>query len=464
MKNKLVFVGLFLFSSIAFAADKVAKENLSARTQSLEKQVRLLQSQVDSIKKTNSADNLDLLVEMYAHGPAVVTSPALGVRRSAEDGNDIMVKMFSINEDLVLLKTRQKMDKYAKANGLTIPERPIIALSGGVEGQVTSTNSDNFTGSRKSDVNLSWAEFDMVGEVSPWATASMIISYDGAKLGNAPRVKNSRLKIDRGFLTIGQLNKFPMYFTIGQVYAPFGSFSSRMIMDQVTKSLGRVKDRMIILGYSKNGLYAQTYGLSGETKVAADNKNIFRHSGFNAGFDYAKDNIQFKIGGSIIGNLAESEGMQSVFGSSKGVENIHNQICGVDGRIKFGYEPFTISAEYIGATKRFDAADLAFNGAGAKPQAMTVEAAVEFEIMGKPNGLSVSYGQTWQALALGLPRQTLSAEYDIAMFKNTVFGLEYRHNINYGWNDAASAAGGLIKNSVSDRHSNVVVAQIGVYF
>ena len=107
MKNKFipVFFATALFSSMAvFAADddvvvkkavsKKSVNSLAARTNALEDQIRILKSQIghmqgrdDKVKKdvSDMSDDSQLqtrsLLEMYAHGPAVVTSPAFGVRR-----------------------------------------------------------------------------------------------------------------------------------------------------------------------------------------------------------------------------------------------------------------------------------------------------------------------------------------------------------------------------------------------
>lgn len=466
-----------VFATTATNKGDVSKgdgKNLSARTHSLEKQVQALQYQLNSLKpqhvnvgkEKNKVKEYgsNSLVEMYAHGPAVVTSPALGVRRSLDDASDLMVKWSSMNEDLVILKTRQKMDNYAIENGIQIPERPVIALSGYVEGQLAHKSND-----KKYDIDLSGAELDIIGEAAPWATGTMISTYDSAASPDGKNISNSKLRIDRAFLTIGQLNKFPVYLTIGQIFAPFGSYSSHMINDPSTKVLGRTKDRMIILGYSQGGFSAQAYGFSGDTHVGPK-KNTFDHAGFNADYGYSKDKFQVKVGASIIGNLAESDDMQkNVFASkdSKDTsENITSRVCGLDGRIKLGYAPFALFAEYVGAAKRFDYNDLGFNGVGAKPQAINIEGSVEFEIKGKPNNFAVGYGQTWQALALNLPRNTFFAEYDIAIFKNAIIGIEYKHDINYGAKDKGSS--NALKQSevpvIGGRHSNTVTASLGVYF
>ncbi|MDR1057123.1 MAG: LbtU family siderophore porin [Coxiellaceae bacterium] len=476
MKSKFLFIVFLVafFSNVVFATPAsskkiLSKENinqLKTRTLFLEKQVRSLQYEIDNIKSSDKYinSNLDLLVEMYAHGPAVVTSPALGVRRSAEDARDLMVNLPSINEDLVLLNIRKKMDNYVRENNIAIPERPIIALSGVVEGLANVKH--NYNRNEKADINLLSAELDVVGEAGSWATAAMIISYEdekGTVFGT--RVNGSRLKINLGFVTIGQLNKFPLYFTIGQVFAPFGSFGSYMITYPATKTLGRFKDRMVVVGLDWKGLSAQVYGFPGEAKMA-DSHNVLGHTGFNIAFERLVNKFKFNVGGSVIGNLAESNGMQDkIFANTNyGSNTVQKRVCGVDGRLKITYnDMFMISTEYVGAAEKFNQTDLSFNGRGAKPQALHTEAAIDFLIKGKPNAIAVGYGHTWEALALEVPKDYFFAEYNVSLVKSTILSFEYRHDINYNWNDIAMGSKN-IASSIDGRHRNIFSASLGIYF
>ncbi|CAL7959503.1 conserved exported hypothetical protein [Gammaproteobacteria bacterium] len=524
MKSKFIFIFFTtaLFSSISvFAADSdvIAKKSVSkksvgsltARANALEDQVRILKSQIgqmqgkdDKVKKEVSVISDDSpfqthsLLEMYAHGPAVVTSPAFGVRRPDDNYSNLMSRLPSMNEDLVLLGLRQKMDNYANEKGIPIPSRPIIALSGGVEGQVAFNSNDGYTSTSKSDINLSMAEIDVIAEAGSWATAAMIINYedkkDTASVDSVTRWNNSRIRLDRGWVTFGQLNKAPAYFTIGQVFAPFGNYSSNMVTTPSTQILGRVKDRMVVLGYNQFGVYGQAYTYAGETKPTSS--EIIKHCGFNLGYRFDHENFAMDVGAGVLGNLAESQGMQqNIFGLSstypspntnfKGGETIVSRVYGLNGHAKATfYDMVTLIAEYVGASKSFDPIDLTFNGHGAKPQALNIEGSAAFKVMGKPSTVFAGYGMTSQALALGVPKESFFAGCTMNIVKYTLASLEYRHDIGYGsdssssspisgtsskdrfvsYNSFASSAGAATVPAPARRHNNKVTAVIGVYF
>lgn len=511
MKNKIIpaLIATALFGSITtFAADsydatkgqfsKKSVSSLAARTNELESQIRILKNQIDQIQNKdqsksksdndlsdNSNNQLYSLVEMYAHGPAVVTSPAFGIRSSDEGvADNLMVNLSSINEDMVLLELRKKLDNYATEKGISIPYRPIIVLSGGVEGQVLYDNNNNYTKNSKTDVNLSRAELDVIAEAGPWTTASMIINYEDKRDTNysntVARSNHSRIRLDRGFLTIGQLNKFPIYATIGQMYASFGKYASYMVTTPPTQILGRVKDRMLTIGYNQFGVYAQIYGMSGETQSKTGSE-IIKHSGFDLGYKlFEHDNFVMDLGAGVLGCLAESEGMQNnVFGkkvSSSGTnpsggEIITSRVMGINGHIEVDfYNAYTVLAEYIGASKAYDVTDLAFNGHGARPQAFDIQGAYRFKVINRPSTIFAGFSLTEQALALDVPKQSFFAGYTMSIIKNTLASIEYRHDINYSLGDTSTSnntsIGGTrnISATVTGRQNNTVTLQLGVYF
>lgn len=451
----------------------------SNRPSKLERDVRYLKAQVAELQdaKEKGKSMLGELAEVYAHGPAVVTSPAFGVRRSAEDASDLMVSLSSMNEDLQILNIRRKLENYAKCRCIKIPDHPILSISGGLEGQITEIQ--NYTHQDRVDVDLTRAELDFIGEASPWATGTIILSYDNGAgngsgaIGYPNRINNSRLYLSRGFLTIGQLNKFPGYFTLGQIYLPFGRYSSYRLSSPTTQVIGRIRQRAALIGFEYQGLYGQLYGYPGQTHVEGQNE-IENRGGANLGYKYSVDNFSMDVGAGYTGNMAESQGMldngysnPAYFKGFDANRELQDRIPGADAYAKFSLKPFTVLGEFITATERFSPLDMSFDGKGARPAALDVEAAYEFKLFCRPNTFAIGYGQTWEALALNVPKNDFFAEYNISIWKDTIESLEYRHNINYSSSDYATGNNPVVGQqaiTIPGKTSNSVIFQLGIYF
>ena len=473
MKNRFTVavttIILALCGGSAFAADAEngasLLRTLKVRTIILEKQLRELQKEIKTVKK-DGGSGADSLAERFVHGPSVVTSPAMGVRRSADDASDMMVKLSSMNEDLSILRLREKMDNYALEHGLALMERPVISISGGLEAEASYKHREGYSKRRLADLDLSRAEFDVVGFASEWATGVINVAYEDSANNILSRIDNSRFKLDRGFITIGQLSKCPVYLTIGQVFAPFGSYSSYMVTSPSTKLLGRTKDRMAILGYVADNVLGkfslQVYGFAGDTKRVGGN-NFFDHGGANLDYTYTDGGLKMMVGGGVIGSLMESDGVFDAV-VTDGKKEVHRRSHGLSARTKISYGMFNFRAEYVGAGKRFDSRDMTFNGNGTKPQALNFEGAVEFKTYNKPSTFALGYGRTWQALALtDVPKHNFFGAYSISLIKNTILGFEYRHDIDYGTKDISMTFPATPKVGTG-KHRNVVTAQLGVYF
>ena len=504
MKTKLISIAAVaaLVNSVSVFAvnsDQTAKD-LSVRTNALESQVHLLKAQIDQLQtknknqkvkvsaaQDNEQDNkpptqtyedlskeqkLDILLAQAAHRPFIVSSPVFGMRRPDDAYSELMTNLSSMNEDLVLLKLRKKMDNYAKEHGIPFATRPVISLSGGLEAQVDYRSHDKYQPAAQSDISLSKAELDIIVEAGSWTDGAMIISYDDESASytdNISKINNSTLYINRAWITLGKLNKTPFYFTVGQVFAPFGSFSSNMLTSPATKTLGRTKDRMAVFGYSgANGLYAQIYGLDGSTKP--NGGEFIRHTGANIGHRFETENFALNIGAGVLGNLAESEGMQNkLFAVTKLINNpekINSRVFGLDGYLKATFfKKYNLMAEYVGASNNFNSADLMFNGVGAKPQAYSVEGSMLFKTLSKPSSVYAAFGGSAQALALNVAKQYWAAGYTVSPTKYAITTLEYRHDINYEWTDQTSSGARIAPvTSIPGRHNNRVTVQLGLYF
>lgn len=410
----------------------------------------------------------------YIAGTPVVTSPYTG-DRPAFDGSDYIVNISSINRDLRLMEQRRRFYQAYQDIGYPAPKIPIIALSGKAEPVAVFSNPYN--GHSSNDLSLGSSEIDVAAALNHYVEAFFSIAYDDSPPDNGgPRVSNSSFDLNLGFVNIGDPDVTPIYFTAGQLYAPFGKYSSSMVSSPLALTLARTKTRPFILGYKSqgaSGLYAAGYGFMSDT--ASNDSNI---GGVNLGYTFSKPSLSGDIGAGFIGTIADSGGMQATgsapyttfggFGSITNGSEAIGRVPALDIHGNISFARYSLTAEWVSTTRAFTMQDLSFNAQGARPQAGQLEAGVTFIAWDKPASLAASYQWTKEALALNLPEQRMSAVFNISIWKDTVESLEYHHDRDYAagtFANGANAPGQLNANTLgTGKSADTVVAQIGVYF
>lgn len=412
-------------------------------------------------------------VVTYIAGTPVVTSPYLG-DRPAFDGSDYIVNISSINRDIRLMQQRRRMYRAYQSIGYPVPEMPIIAISGKSE-PVGVVNSP-FRGNTSGDITLGSSELDVAAALNRNVEAYISIAYDETPPEVGPRINNSVFNLNMGFVNIGNLDNSPYYFTAGQVYVPFGRYSTSMISSPLTLNLARTKTRPFILGYKSQedtGPFAAIYIYRSDTTLGKSGVG-----GVNLGYNYQYQEINGEIGTSYISSINDAAGMQSTganlgttfggFGSFTNGNEAVRKTQAIDVHGNVAYDRFNIAAEWVGAIQRFRPQDLSFNGRGAKPQAVQTEFGMTFRAFNRPSSIGAGYQWSKDALALNLPQHRFIGVFNISIWKDTVESLEYRHDVDYNLNQFANGAappGSVNATSFgTGRAADTVSAQIGVYF
>ena len=413
-------------------------------------------------------------VVTFIAGTPVVTSPYLGAR-PAYDGSDYIVNISSINRDVRLMEQRRRLYKAYERMGYPIPNMPIVTLSGKIE--PAATINDPYQGQRSGDITLGSGELDVAAALNDKVEGYLALAYDESPPDvGGQRLSNSAIGLNLGFVNIGDLDEYPYYFTAGQIYVPYGRFSSAMVSAPLTMVLARTKARPVILGYKSqadSGPFAAVYGYNGDTTSGGSGVG-----GVNLGYTYALGGVKGEVGGSYISSIDDSGGMQftgstpgttfagfsSITNGSEAVRRI--PAAGVHGTMAF--DRYILTAEWVGTTARFRPQDLSFNGLGAKPQAAQLEAGVTFDAFNKPASIGLGYQWSKETLALNLPQHRLSGVFNISIWKDTVESLEYRHDVDFNVNQYANGAAPINivnANTVgTGRASDTLLLQIGVYF
>ncbi len=416
-------------------------------------------------------------VVSYIAGTPVVTSPYLG-SRPAFDGSDYIVNISSINRDIRLMQQRRRLYRAYHGLGYPLPNKPILAFSGKVE-PVTAVG-DPFLPNNTFDVTLGSSELDLAAILNNTVEAYLSLAYDQSPPDvGGQRLSNSSIDLNMGFVNIGDLDKSPFYFTGGQLYAPFGRFSTAMVSAPLTMVMARTKSRPFILGYKSqrdSGLFAAVYGFRSDTTFG--NSGV---GGVNLGYILDRGDTTTEVGGSFISAINDAGGMQYTgsapsltsgnfggFGSpTNGTENV-KKIPAAGFHLNVTMDSYNLTAEWVGTVAPFRVQDLSMNGRGAQPQAIQLEAGKTFRAFDKPMSVAIDYQWSQDGLALNLPKQRVSTVFNISIWKDTVESLEYRHDFNYGvtqYANGAAPAGILNANTYGKGGaSDTLLAQIGIYF
>jgi hypothetical protein len=445
--------GASVILGLTLPTNVLAKDDLQSQVDQLGKQLAALQKELDSVnsaKKSNVSENfVDSKGSNSYQSAAVTTSPTLGLR-SAHHGQDLVVNFSSQNEDLRLLEQREKYQKQRNIDELS---RPLIELSGVLRGDILYSKA--FDGSRNTDLDLEQAEIDMFVEASRWISGFMSIAYDNGSPSYDVSAMNvgsgyndvswSNIYLKRGFITVGDLSKSPVYGSIGQMYMPFGKYSSWLVSSSLTKKLGKTSGRAIDLGYAKNDFVATAYAMHGDSKKvnqdssASTNTDDINAWGVNVEkkLDLAK-NTKATVGAGYISNLADSEGILSTLeyastlsaleGSASTLSyNVDQYVPAYDVYAKLELpSDWIISAEYIAAQKDIISAGLSapFNDLG-EPKALHVEIDKLAYLGPLPLAIGLGYGKTKDFVYF--PEESYQLAVSTYLWKDTVQSLEYRH-------------------------------------
>ncbi|GEM_PF-315054 len=417
----------------------------------------------------------------------VSTGPYVGVPLQYS-GGDLIINNPSVNQDVALLNLRKNIIERLQNLGLKSEDmHSHLLLSGIVEGQ--AIYKDIGGGPNKTDIDLTNAALDMyILGPSTFTSGLITLQYDnniGAQegsLSNNSRSQNSRFFLDKAFIILGDLTQSPWYGTIGQMYVPFGVYSNTYISSPLTKLMFRTQARAILVGFQQqttNALYGSAYIFKGDSYVGATSR--VSDGGLNLGYRYSKWCFSSDIGGGVLGNIADSQGMQNngngavyvapaspVFGgfgavAGTGNEQIVHRVPAYDAHalLSIGKE-VDLYAEYLTASTRFNPNDLTMKSNGAKPQALDAEATYTFQTT-KPLSVTLGYGFTKDALALDLPAQRWTVALNTSWWRNTLQSLEFRRDRNYA--ESAYATGSTIPAlPESGKIDHVITAQFDIYF
>lgn len=344
--------------------------------------------------------------------------------------------------------SRVKIEKEIRGNEVGAHEESLlgkinerVTLSGVVEMEAAS--AEDFDGNDTNDITLATVELGLDAEITEWMNAHLLLLWE--------EDDTEPMDLDEGTVTLGNLEKFPLYLTAGKMYVPVGAFESNMISDPLTLKLGENSESAAQIGFEASGFYGSFYAFNSDINEIGDDDEI-KSFGADAGYGLENGNMSLDLGVGWINNIASADNLGGYFDDFD-ISDVQDYAAGLTAHLTLGYGPFLVIGEYLGALDAFQVDELAFNGRGAEPSAWNFEVAYTREIKGKETTFAVGLQKTNEALALELPEERILASIGVGIWKNTSLALEYLHDEDYSVADGGTG-----------NDANAATAQLAVEF
>ena len=343
----------------------------------------------------------------FAHGDTVAEAEVVA---STETRN------LSAEERLRILEERQAEIYHTlaekKAAGLASKITDRITISGLIEVEAAAESVDfaDSTSDAASDLVLATAQVGLGVKLTEEVRGNISLLFEEGAFGD----EDTDLEVDEAAIDI---NYAPLFGRFGRLYVPFGVFHSHFISDPLTLALGETRETAALIGYGHDLFSLAAFVFNGDAEKINEEDHI-RDWGASLVITPAEG---IELGGSYLADLADSD--------AELLTEYRRRVGGWSSFATVERGPFGASAEILGATKSFAAADLDADGDGKgdKPLAWNLEVSwalkenVELaaryegsdEFAGQPErqyGVDVSWSP-WEYTTLSL--EYLRGEFDL---------------------------------------------------
>ena len=242
--------------------------------------------------------------------------------------------------------------------------------------------------------------------MNDWTRAELVLAYD---------VDAKKVDVDSATATLGPPDG-PWSLTAGKLTLPFGTYETGMISDPVTLELGETDDVAAVFEVSSGGLSASLFGLHGENEK-------FENFGVSAAYSVETGTWPSALHLSV--SYIHEIRSDSVDDSEAFVE-----LPGIAASATVGSGPASLTGEYVTAV---DARN------GSEPSAWMVEAAFEFEFLGKGAAVAAGYQATQEAAGLDLPESRVLLGLAVELMEGVGLSMEWKRDEAYDSDDKNTA-------------------------
>lgn len=334
------------------------------------------------------------------------------------------VKAQALDKEALKAEIKEELKEELKGEGGTgIQDR--IQLSGLIEfgGAWQDVTYTDGTGLDQSDLALTTVELTAEAEVNDWANVAITLLYEDATFGDETSVD-----LDAAALSVGNTEEFPVYFSAGAIYVPFGAllthFPDDPLMDvPLTLLLGETREKALLLGVEHRGLSLSGYLFNGDMDETGQENHIESY-GLDAHYSCGDEGVyDILVGISYISNIADSDGLEGLL-KDRGVNTIEEYIGGFDIYLHVGYADFFFDVEYMAATDDFKPTELATDGQGAEPAVWNFEFGYNLAWTGNLE-IALKYAGSDESGALGFPKERYGIALNQEIFEGAIVSLAY---------------------------------------
>lgn len=230
-------------------------------------------------------------------------------------------------------------------------------------------------------------------------------------------------EVDEAYLQYKWREGAAVSFSIGQMYVPFGNFDSSLISDPLALETAEIHSRAVLLNWKNDDISTMVY-YGGDS----EQDNLPQHYGLTLTFGQADEWVGHGLSLSYLSHLGAATGVRDSL-NNPSLPNHAVPAIAVSGRA--GDNRIRYIAEYIRATGRFAASNLAFAGNGASPSVFSMEIDLKTRAFKQALVFSLAYQGTGEALAMGLPQARLLTGASTELGKNTSLSLEWARDHDY---------------------------------
>ena len=266
-----------------------------------------------------------------------------------------------------------------------------------------------------SDLALTTVELEMEAEVNHWVNVAILLLYEDPTFGD-----DTHLEVEEATLTIGNTEEFPVYFSAGKMFVPFGALLTHFPDDPLidvplTLLLGETLEKAALLGMEYQGFSLCAYAFNGDMDEREHNNQVETY-GFDGNFSYDDEaGFDVLVGASYISNIAESDGLEEHFGDIE----LWDRVEGCAAYLHVGIAGFFFDAEYMTALSYFIRNELAAGYRKAEPEVWNFELGYNLD-WGKNLEIALKYAGSAESEALGYPEKRYGIALNQEIFEGVI--------------------------------------------